>query len=89
MIEGMKNFHMYENFAYHISLLRQFVSIHTRNSRGRGKVSDSDDESQTIGQETTEAVNFPSTGKLVVALLLLIVHKVQCPRAPEFKKREN
>jgi len=46
MIEGMKNFHMYENFAYHISLLRQFVSIHTRNSRGRGKVSDSDDESQ-------------------------------------------
>ena len=48
-----------------------------------------DDESQTTGQERTDAVNFPSTGKLVVALLLLIAHKVQCPRAPEFKKREN
>ena len=53
-------------------------------------VKSTDDGSQTTGQDaTTDAVNFPSTGKLVVALLLLIAHKVQCPRAPEFKKREN
>lgn len=40
MVQALKNFNLYENFAYHISLLRQFVSIHTRD-----KVADSDDDS--------------------------------------------
>mmetsp|Transcript_375 Transcript_375/g.723 ORF Transcript_375/g.723 Transcript_375/m.723 type:complete len:290 (-) Transcript_375:170-1039(-) len=44
MIQALKNFHMYENFAYHISLLRQFVSIHTRNNGGKG--ADGDDDAQ-------------------------------------------
>ena len=41
MIRSMKNFHFYQRFAYHISLLRQFVSLHAQNnnnsnSRGGG-----------------------------------------------------
>jgi hypothetical protein len=41
MIGSMKNFHFYQRFAYHISLLRQFVSLHAQNnnnnnSRGGG-----------------------------------------------------
>ena len=32
MIQALKNFNLYESFAYHISLLRQFVSIHGRNN---------------------------------------------------------
>lgn len=36
MIEAQNNFKIYENFAYHISLLRQFVSIHTRRTGGDG-----------------------------------------------------
>lgn len=32
MIQALKGFNLYENFAYHISLLRQFVSIHARNN---------------------------------------------------------
>ena len=35
MIQGLKNFDTYETFAYHISLLRQFVSIHARNNNGK------------------------------------------------------
>lgn len=35
MIQGLKNFNSYENFAYHISLLRQFVSLHARNGCGK------------------------------------------------------
>jgi len=46
LIQALKNFNSYENFAYHISLLRQFVSLHTRNTRGggSGKVGDSEDK---------------------------------------------
>jgi hypothetical protein len=42
MIRSMKNFYFYQRFAYHISLLRQFVSLHAQNnttnnnSRGGG-----------------------------------------------------
>jgi hypothetical protein len=32
MIKSMNNFSLYENFAYHISLLRQFVSLQARNN---------------------------------------------------------
>ncbi|KAL7535020.1 hypothetical protein ACHAXR_008017 [Thalassiosira sp. AJA248-18] len=39
MVKSMKTFALYETFAYHISLLRQFVSIHARN-QGAG---DNDD----------------------------------------------
>ena len=35
MIRTLNNFSLYETFAYHISLLRQFVSLHTRNDQGR------------------------------------------------------
>ncbi|KAL7549103.1 hypothetical protein ACHAWF_012375 [Thalassiosira exigua] len=34
MITELKNFEQYENFAYHIAMLRQFVSIQSRNNRG-------------------------------------------------------
>eukprot|EP00580_Thalassiosira_gravida_P016237 CAMPEP_0201662330 /NCGR_PEP_ID=MMETSP0494-20130426/4442_1 /ASSEMBLY_ACC=CAM_ASM_000839 /TAXON_ID=420259 /ORGANISM="Thalassiosira gravida, Strain GMp14c1" /LENGTH=601 /DNA_ID=CAMNT_0048140661 /DNA_START=326 /DNA_END=2127 /DNA_ORIENTATION=- len=44
LIQALKNFNLYENFAYHISLLRQFVSLHTRNARGGGRVGDSEDK---------------------------------------------
>jgi len=44
MVQALKNFNLYENFAYHISLLRQFVSMHTRDNRS-GKGSDGDDDS--------------------------------------------
>ncbi len=36
MIKSMKNFHFYQRFAYHISLLRQFVSLHSQDSSTRG-----------------------------------------------------
>jgi len=39
MIQSLKNFASYENFAYHISLLRQFSRIHTG-----GGVADADDD---------------------------------------------
>lgn len=42
-IQALKSFKLYENFAYHISLLRQFASVHTRYTSG-GKGSDGDDE---------------------------------------------
>ena len=32
MIRSMKNFQFYKRFAYHISLLRQFVSLHSQNN---------------------------------------------------------
>ena len=32
MIRSMKNFYFYQRFAYHISLLRQFVSLHNQNN---------------------------------------------------------
>mmetsp|Transcript_31665 Transcript_31665/g.54006 ORF Transcript_31665/g.54006 Transcript_31665/m.54006 type:complete len:301 (+) Transcript_31665:2-904(+) len=37
MIQAQKNFNLYQSYAYHISLLRQFVSIQTRS-----KISDKD-----------------------------------------------
>jgi hypothetical protein len=40
MIMGMSNFKVYVNFAYHISLLRQFVSTHTLKSGKSGGSSD-------------------------------------------------
>jgi len=45
MIQALKSFNMYENFAYHISLLRQFASIYTKNVNG-GKVVDGNDDEQ-------------------------------------------
>ena len=47
MIQSLKNFHLYENFAYHISLLRQFASIHTRNTGG-GKGADGDEQVSSV-----------------------------------------
>jgi len=35
MIKALKDFTTYESFAYHISLLRQFVSIHSRNNNSK------------------------------------------------------
>lgn len=35
MIKALKDFTIYESFAYHISLLRQFVSIHSRNNNSK------------------------------------------------------
>ena len=35
MIKALKDFATYESFAYHISLLRQFVSIHSRNNNSK------------------------------------------------------
>lgn len=32
MIRSMKNFQFYERFAYHVSLLQQFVSLHSQNT---------------------------------------------------------
>lgn len=47
MIQSLNNFDLYENYAYHISLLRQFVSLHSKgipitnenNKRGQGRSS--------------------------------------------------
>lgn len=36
MIRSMKNFQFYQRFAYHISLLQQFVSLHSQNTRDGG-----------------------------------------------------
>ena len=47
MIQSLNNFDLYENYAYHISLLRQFVSLHSKgititnenNKHGQGRSS--------------------------------------------------
>ncbi len=45
MIKDLNNFNLYKAFAYHISLLRQFVSIHARsNPGGAGGKGDGDDK---------------------------------------------
>ena len=33
MIQSLNNFDLYENYAYHISLLRQFVSLHSKGNQ--------------------------------------------------------
>ena len=35
MIKSLNNFSSYENFAYHISLLRQFVSLQSRDNTNK------------------------------------------------------
>ena len=35
MIKSLNNFSSYENFAYHISLLRQFVSLQSRDNANK------------------------------------------------------
>jgi len=35
MIKSLNNFSLYENFAYHISLLRQFVSLRSRDNANK------------------------------------------------------
>ena len=48
MIQSLVGFASYVNFAHHISLLRQFVSIHARNNDNSTSAANEDDKVKSV-----------------------------------------